>query len=191
MRPASLRPRRVAAVVLVGLIWIGVPLGLPKAGAEVPEPDGYRQEPYQAPTPRTVLGTAALATDEVKRLWTDRQAVFVDVLPHPPKPANLPQGTIWNEKPHRSIPGAVWLPDVGRGALSAATDDYFKHSLDRLSAGDHARQFVVFCKRDCWMSWNAAKRASSYGYGHVAWYADGVEGWMDADLPLAVVEPSP
>ena len=27
------------------------------------------------------------------------------------------------------------------------------------------------------MSWNAAKRALSWGYSNVAWYPDGTDGW--------------
>jgi rhodanese-related sulfurtransferase len=35
------------------------------------------------------------------------------------------------------------------------------------------------------MSWNAAKRALSYGYTNVAWYPEGTDGWQRANLPLA------
>ena len=34
-------------------------------------------------------------------------AIFVDVLPHAPRPANLPPGTIWREKTHMNIPGKL------------------------------------------------------------------------------------
>jgi hypothetical protein len=30
-----------------------------------------------------------------------------------------------------------------------------------------------YCLADCWMSWNAAKRALSLGYSNVAWYREG------------------
>ena len=41
------------------------------------------------------------------------------------------------------------------------------------------------------MSWNAAKRALSLGYAHVAWYPDGTDGWQASDLPTEVREPIP
>ena len=42
---------------------------------------------------------------------------------------------------------------------------------------------VIYCQANCWMSWNAAKRALSYGYPNVAWYPEGTDGWQRADLP--------
>jgi 3-mercaptopyruvate sulfurtransferase SseA len=41
------------------------------------------------------------------------------------------------------------------------------------------------------MSWNAAKRAPSYGYSNVAWYPEGTDGWQRADLPVAESQPEP
>ena len=50
---------------------------------------------------------------------------------------------------------------------------------------------VIYCLRDCWMSWNAAKRALSYGYPNVAWYPDGTDGWERASLPVEDTQPVP
>lgn len=162
------------------------------AGAEAPpEPEGYRQEPYLAPTPSTLRGASVLTTAQAAELWKSKSAVFIDVLPHAPKPAGLLAGTIWRDKPHSSIPGAIWLPNVGQGALAPETELYFKRSLADLTRRDQDKPLVIFCKRNCWMSWNAAKRALSYGYRRVSWYPDGVEGWSEYALPLAIVEPRP
>jgi PQQ-dependent catabolism-associated CXXCW motif protein len=49
---------------------------------------------------------------------------------------------------------------------------------------------VVYCLKDCWMSWNAAKRALAMGYTNVAWYPDGTDGWASADLPLEQATPA-
>jgi PQQ-dependent catabolism-associated CXXCW motif protein len=38
---------------------------------------------------------------------------------------------------------------------------------------------------DCWMSWNAAKRALELGHKAVVWYPEGTDGWSEAGLPLA------
>ena len=154
-----------------------------------PEPSGYRNDDYRSPTPATLHGASGLTTGEAAALWKTKRAIFVDVLPHAPKPADLPAGTLWRDKPHDSIAGSIWLPDVGRGELAAATEEYFKASLRAVTAGDLGRPLVIFCKKDCWMSWNAAKRAMSYGYSRIYWYPDGVDGWAAATLPLAPVEP--
>ena len=159
------------------------------AGEAAPEPDGYRMENYRAPVPVTLKGARVLTTDEARALWDAKAAVFVDVLPHPPKPKNLPAGTVWREAPRANIPGSVWLPDTGYGALAVATEDYLREGLTHASGGDMARQLVFYCQEACWMSWNAARRALSYGYRNVAWYPEGTDGWGRANLPMADARP--
>jgi rhodanese-related sulfurtransferase len=41
------------------------------------------------------------------------------------------------------------------------------------------------------MSWNAAKRALSYGYTNVDWYSDGTDGWQEAGGMVDSVRPLP
>src|SRR5437868_6782299 len=151
----------------------------------VAEPDGYRTDNYRAPVPETLAGARVLTTEQAAAIWRAKAGAFIDVLPRPPKPKNLPEGTIWRDKPRLDIPGSVWLPDTGYGVLAAATENYFKGGLARASGGDRSRLLVFYCLADCWMSWNAAKRALSYGYSDVAWYPEGTDGWAFADLPLA------
>ena len=105
-------------------------------------------------------------------------------MPRPPKPPGLPADTVWRDQPRHNIPGSVWLPDTGYGALAASTEDYLRNGLARASGGDRARLLVLYCQADCWMSWNAAKRALSYGYSNIAWYPQGTDGWQAAGLPL-------
>src|SRR5262249_22677151 len=64
-----------------------------------PEPDGYRQDDYRAPPPAGLQGARTVTTAEAEKLWRSRAAVFVDVMPHVPRPRNLPPGTIWRDKP--------------------------------------------------------------------------------------------
>jgi len=159
------------------------------ASAAPAEPPSYRLDDYQAPVPATLNGRPALTVAEAKALWEGKQALFLDVLPHPPRPEGLMAGTIFVEKPHLSIAGAIWLPEVGRGELAATTETYFRQALAALTGGDKSRKIVIFCKRDCWMSWNAARRAQGYGYTSVLWYADGIEGWREAGLPTQDIKP--
>ena len=161
------------------------------AFAQIAEPDSYREENYRAPTPATLRGTTVLTTAAAEALWRNRTAAFIDVLPQPPRPAGLPPGALWRQAPHDSLPGAVWLPNVGYGRTAAETDAYFQRGLAEASGGDRAKPLVFFCERDCWMSWNAAKRALTYGYTAVHWYPDGTDGWREAGLPLERSEPKP
>jgi PQQ-dependent catabolism-associated CXXCW motif protein len=156
----------------------------------VPEPVGYRVDHYRAPTPATLAGARVLTTAEAKSHW-ESGAIFVDVLAHSPRPTNLPNGTIWREKTRRDIPGSIWLPDTGYGELAADTENYFRLGLERVMQSDGAKLLVFYCLRDCWMSWNAAKRALALGYKNVAWYPDGTDGWEAAGLPSQEAKPEP
>src|SRR5215471_20209715 len=155
------------------------------------EPEGYRTDNYRSPVPETLVGARVLTTAEAEAIWRAKTAVFIDVLPRAPKPKGLPPGTVWRDKPRYNIPGSVWLPDTGYGILAPATEDYLRQGLARVSAGNRQAPLVIYCLSDCWMSWNAAKRALTYGYTDVAWYPEGTDGWERANLPLADAQPEP
>lgn len=164
---------------------------LGRAQENPPEPEGYRTDNYRAPVPATLAGARVLTTAQAEAIWRSGSGAFVDVLPRPPKPPNLPAGTVWRDRPRLNIPGSIWLPDTGYGTLATASEDYLRNGLVRASGGNQAKQLVIYCLADCWMSWNAAKRALTYGYSNVAWYPEGTDGWQRADLPLADLEPEP
>ena len=124
------------------------------------------------------------------KLYQQGKAVFVDVLPRPPKP-DLPEGTVWQEPPHFDIPGSVWLPDVGYGALSPVMERWYRESLSKLTGGDKTRPLVIYCRAECWMSWNAARRAVEWGYANVVWFPGGTDEWEAAKLPLEERRPEP
>lgn len=176
----------VALCLLVGLV-----ASAPLKAAEVEEPQDYRTDNYRAPTPATVNGEKGLSTEEAHALWSAGQAVFVDVLPHPPRPANLPPGTVFHEKIRTDIPHSIWLPDTGYGGLAPPTEAYLRHGLQQATQGHPDRPLVFYCLQQCWMSWNAAKRAMSLGYTHVFWYPDGTDGWAKAGFPLELRVPEP
>ena len=159
--------------------------------AEVVEPDGSRLEDYRAPTPATLRGARVVTTDEAEHLWRSQAASFVDVMPRPPRPRNLPEGTLWRDKPRPNIPGSIWLPDTGYGELAPSMADYFANGLQKATGGDRARMVVIYCLTNCWMSWNAAKRASALGYSKVVWFPEGTDGWLAAGLPVQDSTPEP
>jgi PQQ-dependent catabolism-associated CXXCW motif protein len=189
---------RLATLILTTLIPLvlsagepAIPGPTPGAPAKLFDQDGYRIDQFQAPVTIDPPGAKTVTTQGMQALIADGQAVLVDVLPAPPRPSGLAPDTLWMPPPHENIPGSVWLPDVGQGRLSDALKTYLARNLGRLSGGDRAKPLIFYCKPDCWMSWNAAKRAASDGYTTVYWYPDGVAGWTTAGLTLAPSQPVP
>jgi PQQ-dependent catabolism-associated CXXCW motif protein len=164
-------------------------VALAQAQEGIAEPEQYRADNYRAPVPATLAGGRVLTTGQAAAIWRAGNGVFIDVLPRAPKPQNLPAGTVWRDKPRLNVPGSIWLPDTGYGALAALTEDYFRQGLAKASGGDKAKPLVIYCQANCWMSWNAARRALTYGYTNVAWYPEGTDGWEAEGLPLTESEP--
>jgi PQQ-dependent catabolism-associated CXXCW motif protein len=154
------------------------------------EPSDYRTDNYRSPTPTTLAGAKVVSAFEAMALWRAKAALFIDVLPSPHKPANLPADTLWHAPERRNIAGSVWLPNTGYGVLGPPMLAYFRNQLQRLSAGDKAAPLLFYCLKDCWMSWNAAKRAIAFGYKNVYWFPDGTDGWAEAGGALAPCLPA-
>lgn len=166
-------------------------LAAPAGADPVPEPDGYRLNNFRDAVPATLLDAPVLDDAGAEALWR-AGAAFVDVFPKPPRPAGLPEDTLWIDPRRTTIEGAIWLPNTGFGVITPDTDAYFRAHLARLTEGDTARPVVIFCLADCWMSWNAARRAIlEYGYTGVAWYPRGTDGWDEAGLPMRTVSAAP
>jgi quinoprotein dehydrogenase-associated probable ABC transporter substrate-binding protein/PQQ-dependent catabolism-associated CXXCW motif protein len=157
----------------------------------VPEPEGFRMQAYRAPVPDLLTGATTVGTAALQALLEREAPILIDVLPAPRPPKDRAGARLWRDKPHANIPGSVWLPNVGYGDLSAEFQAYFENNLERLTDGDRSRRLVFYCQADCWMSWNAAKRAVQSGYGNVVWYPEGTDGWAAAGLPLEPAEPVP
>ena len=155
------------------------------------EPAGYRTTDFRAPVPCTLSGATVVST-EALRLRTERDSpLLVDVLPAPRRPEGLPEGTPWLPPTRRNIPGTIWLPNTGFGELPVEEETYLRTNLERLTGRDRSRSIVFYCLAQCWMSWNAARRALEWGYASVIWYPDGTDGWEAASLPLAESSPVP
>jgi quinoprotein dehydrogenase-associated probable ABC transporter substrate-binding protein/PQQ-dependent catabolism-associated CXXCW motif protein len=160
--------------------------------ATVPEPEGYRMGEYRAPVPATLRGATVLTTRELQALIAQRNPVLIDVLPKARRPEDRDAGRLWIEPRRDNIPGSAWLPNVGYGELTQEFADYFRTGLERLTGGDKTKPVVFYCDADCWMSWNAAKRAvTELGYRQVYWYPEGVEGWKQAGQAVAAAHEAP
>jgi len=181
---------RAFGLVLLGLLTFASGAS-PGEDLSVPAPDSYRRENLRAPTPASLPGARVVSTPEAQAIWREGSAAFIDVLPHAPRPPDLPSGTLWRGQHRLNIPGSIWLADTGYGELSATAENYLRSGLERATGGNRAMPLVIYCLRDCWMSWNAARRALSWGYTAVIWYPDGTDGWQDAGLPLQPATPAP
>jgi PQQ-dependent catabolism-associated CXXCW motif protein len=152
-----------------------------------PEPSGIWTGPLQGAVPATIAGGKVVDAAAVEALAAQEQAILIDVAPWPRKPVNVATEA-WALPPHRSLPGAVWLPDVGNGEIPLAVEAWYQARLTALTRENPDQPVVVFCHPNCWASWNAAKRAIGYGYRRVYWYPDGVEGWQDSGRSTVVIE---
>lgn len=190
--PAARRSKLAAAGILSLCGFLPSPTLVAEA-ASTPlfSDDGYRLADFRTPVPQSVPDGTTIDTAQARRLFDAGKALFIDVLPAPERPDGLAPGALWLPLPRYNIPGSVWLPNVGYGRLSGRLEAYFKGNLRRLSDGDRSKPMVIYCLADCWMSWNAARRAAGYGYTQVYWYPDGTSGWKAAALPLEKSTPLP
>ncbi len=167
---------------------VGVWAAAAATAATVPEPDGYRMDRFRAPVPATLEGAVVLDSEALARLLAERRPVLVDVMPQPRKPEGRADDKLWIEPRRADIPGSVWLPNTGLGELPPETATWFAERLAALTDGDKARPVVFYCDQNCWMSWNAARRAiRELGYTAVHWYPEGVTGWKASGRELAEV----
>ncbi len=161
------------------------------AAAPVGEIDGFRMDHYRAAVPDTLRGATVVHTAELQKMLATVHPLLIDVLPFPSPPPDPRPGLPRLPLPHDDIPGSVWLPETGRGALAPQTEAWFRDQLASLTHADKNTPVVFYCLSSCWMSWNAAKRAVLYGYTHVIWYPDGADGWSQQGLPVTKATPVP
>ncbi len=155
------------------------------------EPGGYKLDDFISPVPDTLQGADVLDAKQAKELHKRSDVLFIDVFPAQKRPEVLPATDLWLPKKRLNIPGSVWLSNVGYGALSKELESYFKSNLEKLSQQHQSIKFVFYCNADCWMSWNAAKRALSYGYQNIYWFPGGVDDWKLHGYQLKQTEPVP
>ncbi|BES73277.1 PQQ-dependent catabolism-associated CXXCW motif protein [Marinobacter nanhaiticus D15-8W] len=147
--------------------------------------EGFRQDRYRSPTPASAPGARTVDTETLQSLLEQNpDLVLIDVIN-----VEYRHDRFLQDDPHHTIPQAYWLPNTGKGSLDTLWHDYLMDNLARLTANDPEQPVVVFCKSDCWLSWNAAKRITEAGYNNVYWYRDGIDSWVAAGLPTRTVEP--
>ncbi|NER58847.1 PQQ-dependent catabolism-associated CXXCW motif protein [Pseudomonas sp. MAFF212428] len=147
--------------------------------------DGYRIALYRSPTPDHAPSASTVDTPQLQALLEQQPApLLIDVYKRPWLHARF-----IDSEPHANLPGSHWLANTGDGELDSAWAGYFSRHLQRLSNGDKQRALVFYCRSDCWLSWNAVKRANALGYTRLYWYRDGLDAWEAAGLPVHPAAP--
>jgi PQQ-dependent catabolism-associated CXXCW motif protein len=173
-----LRHRRISVTALMLI-------SLTRAHAgEVAEPQSYWTGQMQGDVPATIARGHVVHADSLADLIARASPVLIDATELPRRPPSLAPDAVWKPAVHRNIPGSLWLPGIGKGALDTDGVRVFEARLAALTHGDLDKAIVVYCHQHCWGSWNAAKRAISFGYRNVNWYPEGVEGWQDSGRDL-------
>ncbi|WP_458130521.1 PQQ-dependent catabolism-associated CXXCW motif protein [Pseudomonas sp. R3-41] len=172
---------------LLAILLLGLALNVAQAETALFSAQGYRIAQYRSPTPATVDGAQTLDTQALQRLLDQAQPpLLIDVYRRP-----WVQGRFIDNEPHANLPGSLWLANTGDGDLDPTWQDYFSHHLRTATGGRLERPLVFYCRSDCWLSWNAVKRAAAMGYKHLYWYRDGLDAWEAANLPLQAARPEP
>lgn len=148
---------------------------------------GYRISSYRAPVPDAVPGGQVADLARVRQL-IGQGAILIDA--YPVKSFKITENGEWIiPEPHHTIPGSYWLPLIGPGRIDRDSETYLQQSLSSLRTENPQKPFIVFCLTDCWMSWNAAQRISSLGYGPVYWFPGGADEWERTGESLQKVVP--
>ena len=182
-------PRAQRRLLRPSLAALSLSLLLGAAHADTPlfSADGYRISLYRSPTPNQLQGAAIVDTAALQTLLTQTpRPVLIDVYRR-----QWLQGRFIEDQPHENLPGSHWLANTGDGDLTADWQGYFARNLNALTAGDLAQPPVFYCRSDCWLSWNAVKRAAAMGYKTLYWYRDGLDAWQAANLPVEPARPEP
>lgn len=152
---------------------------------------GYRIRRYQAAVPQSPPAGTRVWIPEIDQLVAKEHAALVDVSPITGAGYDPKTGAWRSRKLHESLPGAIWLPEVGRGTINDVVARFFADSLSHITHGNPDTPIIIFCNADCWMSWNAMKRADQLGYTRLYWFPEGIDGWQDWDRKLVPVTPTP
>ncbi|MEQ8824512.1 MAG: rhodanese-like domain-containing protein [Filomicrobium sp.] len=189
-------PNSFAAIALTILLTLyGGSLSTASAveitGSNFDPTTGYRIKHYRAVLPDSVPGGATIDTEQVEKLFKAGNTIFLDVMPSTGAGFSPKTGKWRLTKKRENIPGSTWLPDVGRGKLQPALQHYFEDNLRELTGGNKSKQILIYCQSDCWMAWNAVRRASELGYQNIYWYPHGTDAWKDWDNPTVPATPVP
>lgn len=174
------------SLALVAMLGTVAPAG---AQPQLFDGEGYRTSRYRSVVDRPPPGVTQIGSRDVAAFVDRGAALLIDVLPAEGGHYDPTTGDWALAEPHRSIAGAHWFPEVGRGNVDPRVGRWFMAEVTRLARERPRATVIVFCLADCWMSWNAALRLSRAGVKNVRWYAEGTDGWRELGRPLVETQP--
>jgi PQQ-dependent catabolism-associated CXXCW motif protein len=161
----------------------------PSYAADIPlfTEDGYRNTLYRSPTPTFHEQAQTLEPSDLVALQQQHpELLLIDVYRNP-----WLRGVYTLQEQHSNLPNSLWLANCGDGVLDAQWTAYCQQQFAQATEGNKAHPIVFYCRSDCWLGWNAIKRADALGYSNLYWLRDGIDGWQQADLPLVPAQPVP
>jgi PQQ-dependent catabolism-associated CXXCW motif protein len=123
---------------------------------------------FATPLPIEAPGASTITALQLKAmLQEDRQLTLVDT---------------FVGAAHQSLPGAVWLPELGDVRLGSMESRRIGAVLARATEGDKARPVVVFERNQSfgWYGYHAVLRLVGMGYRQIYWFRGGIDAWHDA-----------
>ena len=178
--------KSVCTALVVTLISLGVTCSYAEQ-SDLFNSEGYRSTLYRSPTPNFHELANTINPQQLLALQKKQpEVVLIDVYRNP-----WLRGHFIRQDEHNNIPNSLWLANCGDGSLNKRWMAYCQTSLEQATAGNKAHPIVFYCRSDCWLGWNAVKRAHHLGYSNLYWLRDGVDGWKQANLPLEPAQPIP
>lgn len=147
---------------------------------------GYRIARYRAPIAADPAPALRISLTQALAFEPGRDALFIDVMPAEGGVRDARSGAWRLGQPHRTIPGAEWHPEAGRMPGDAELWLALERAAREIAP---SKPVILFCRVDCWMSWNAARRLALSGLGNVWWLAEGTDGWHEAGRELVKAQP--
>lgn len=149
--------------------------------------EGYRSTLYRSPTPTFHQQAQTIEPSELVDMQQQHSnLLLIDVYRNP-----WLRGHFTLQEEHRNLPNSLWLANCGDGSLNEQWLAYCQQNLEQATNGNKAHPIVFYCRSDCWLGWNAIKRADKLGYRNLYWLRDGIDGWEQANLPLGHAQPAP
>ncbi|WP_428027419.1 rhodanese-like domain-containing protein [Altererythrobacter sp.] len=180
--------RKTCAHALLGAVLLTVPAAAQQS-VDLFDQDGYRSARFRAPIRIDPAPAVHIAPSVALTLDPARDALFIDVMPVEGGVRDPRTGQWRLSQDHLTIPGSQWHPETGR----APVDKHLWQGLERAISVARNRKprlpVVIYCRADCWMSWNVARRLAKSGMKNIWWFAEGTDGWHGAGRQLIAARP--
>lgn len=181
-------------VAAAALVCCGTGAPLRADAPSPPDPalfdaEGYRSARYRSAVAADPAPARRIVLSDALALAPGADALFIDVMPVESGVRDASSGVWRLSDQHLTIPGAQWHPETGRAPVDPVLWQALEAAIlaHREGAADHP--VILFCRIDCWMSWNVARRLARHGFAGVFWLAEGTDGWHGAGRSLVTAVP--